>query len=106
MPRKRYTPEQIMTMMQAEGVIAGVCNRPEDLYTDPQIEHRQHFVTMTHKEIGPHLYQSCPYKLSRTPSEMRMPSPCLGEHNEYVLKALLGMSDDEISDLVIEGALE
>jgi crotonobetainyl-CoA:carnitine CoA-transferase CaiB-like acyl-CoA transferase len=103
---KDYTPEQVMAMLQKEMVIAGPVHRPEDLYTDPQIKHRQHFVSRNHKEIGPHLYQACPYILSKTPSEIRMPAPCLGEHNEYVLKELLGMSDDEISDLVIEGALE
>ena len=35
-----------------------------------------------------------------------MPAPCLGQHNEYVLKEILGMSDDEIGDLVAAGALE
>jgi benzylsuccinate CoA-transferase BbsF subunit len=95
-----------MAMMQAEGVFAGAVHRPEDLYTDPQIKHRQHFVSMIHKEIGPHLYQSCAYRLSKTPSEIRMPAPCLGEHTEYVLREFLEMSDDEISDLVIDGALE
>jgi crotonobetainyl-CoA:carnitine CoA-transferase CaiB-like acyl-CoA transferase len=35
-----------------------------------------------------------------------MPAPCLGQHNEYVLKEILGMSDGEIADLVVAGALE
>jgi len=35
-----------------------------------------------------------------------MPAPCLGQHNEYVLKEILGMSDDEVADLLIAGALE
>jgi crotonobetainyl-CoA:carnitine CoA-transferase CaiB-like acyl-CoA transferase len=32
-------------------------------------------------------------------------APLLGEHNEYVLKGILGMSDEEIAELVIEGVL-
>jgi crotonobetainyl-CoA:carnitine CoA-transferase CaiB-like acyl-CoA transferase len=30
----------------------------------------------------------------------------VGEHNEYVLKRILGMSDEEIATLVIEGVVE
>jgi len=30
----------------------------------------------------------------------------LGEHNEYAFKEILGMSDGEIAELVIEGVIE
>jgi len=30
----------------------------------------------------------------------------MGEHNEYVLKDILGMSDEEIAELVIVGVIE
>ena len=33
-------------------------------------------------------------------------APCLGQHNEYILKEILGMSDDEVAELLISGALE
>jgi crotonobetainyl-CoA:carnitine CoA-transferase CaiB-like acyl-CoA transferase len=35
-----------------------------------------------------------------------MAAPCIGEHNEYVYKELLGISDDEIANLVAEGVFE
>jgi len=34
-----------------------------------------------------------------------MPAPALGEHNEYVYKEVLGLSDDEIADLLIDGVI-
>lgn len=34
------------------------------------------------------------------------PTPLLGEHNEYALKNILGMDEDEIAELVVEGVLE
>jgi benzylsuccinate CoA-transferase BbsF subunit len=101
-----YTAEQVMAMMQAEGVPAGVAQTAEDVHNDPQLKHRAHFVSLTHSEIGPHLYQTSPYHLSKTPAEMRMAAPCIGEHNEYVYKELLGISDDEIANLVAEGVFE
>ena len=33
-------------------------------------------------------------------------TPAIGEHNEYALKEVLGMSDEEIAALVIEGVIE
>jgi crotonobetainyl-CoA:carnitine CoA-transferase CaiB-like acyl-CoA transferase len=29
-----------------------------------------------------------------------------GEHNEYAFKEVLGMSDEEIADLVVEGVIQ
>ena len=34
-----------------------------------------------------------------------MPAPCLGQHNEYVFREILGMSDDEIANLLAEGVI-
>jgi len=103
---KDYTPEQVMAMMQAEGVAAGAVQRAEDVHSDPQLKHRAHFVTMTHNEIGHHLYQSRAYKLSKTPAEHFRAAPCIGEHNEYVYKEFLGMSDEELAGLTAEGVLD
>jgi benzylsuccinate CoA-transferase BbsF subunit len=103
---RNYIPEQVMAMMQAEGVAAGAVLRAEDVHSDPQLEHRPHYVTMTHSVIGPHRYGLHAHKLSKTPAKAFRASPCLGEHNEYVYGELLGMSDDEIADLVEDGVLE
>jgi len=43
--------------------------------------------------------------LSKVPCELRR-APLLGEHNEYALKEILGMSDEEIAELVVEGVIE
>jgi benzylsuccinate CoA-transferase BbsF subunit len=78
----------------------------EDLVADPQLNHRGTHVTLEHPEIGPHLYQPPPYRFSRTPNELTMPAPCMGQHNDYILKEVLGMSDDEVAELLIAGALD
>jgi len=101
-----HPPEEVMTILQEAGVPAGVTESGEDLVADPQLNHRGTFVILEHPEIGPHIYQPPPFKLSKTPAEVTMPAPCLGQHNEYILKEVLGMSDDEVADLLIAGALE
>jgi crotonobetainyl-CoA:carnitine CoA-transferase CaiB-like acyl-CoA transferase len=40
-----------------------------------------------------------PIKLSKTPPYPRRPAPCLGQHNEYVLGEILGLSQEEIAQL-------
>lgn len=101
-----FPPEQVMAMMQAAGVPAGVVQTPEDCHSDPQLKHRQHFRFVEHTEIGPFGHDSPGFKLSKTPTEYCRSGPCIGEHNEYVYKELLGMSDDELADLVAEGVIE
>jgi crotonobetainyl-CoA:carnitine CoA-transferase CaiB-like acyl-CoA transferase len=43
--------------------------------------------------------------MSKTPRELNKPSPLIGEHNEYVFKELLGMTDDEIAEHIIDGSI-
>jgi len=57
---------------------------------------------LQHPVIGRHAYHTPAYKLSETPFEAKRPGPLLGEHNEYVFKELLGMTDEEIGDLLID----
>lgn len=100
-----YTAEDVMTRLQKAGVPAGMVQTAEDLFNDPQLKHRQHFRFLEHKEIGVHAYQSPAYRLSKTPCSITKAAPCLGEDNEYVYKEILGLSDDEIAELLIEGVI-
>jgi len=100
-----HTPEEVMTLMQANGVPAGMVMNTQNLVEDPQLKARQHFRSLKHTEIGEHLYQSPAYRLSKTPCHIWKAGPCLGEDNEHVYKNFLGYSDDEIAELLIEGVI-
>lgn len=102
----QHTAEEVMTMMQKEGVAAGIVQTGQDLYEDPQLKHRGHSWTIEHREMGPFPYFGQAAKLSKTPAEGRMPSPCLGEHTEYVCKDILGTPESEFDQLLIEGVFE
>ncbi len=103
---KEYTPEQVFTMMQEAGVPAGVVeNCHHDLFNDPQLKHRCHFRFLEHEVIGKHAYNAPAYILSKTPNHIHKAGPTLGEDNEYVFKEILGYSDDDIADMLIEGVI-
>ena len=95
--------EEVMNMMQAAGVAAGVVATGEDLLDhDPQFKHRQTFVELEYPGIGKYRTQiGAHFMLSKYTCELK-PAPLLGEHNEYVFKEILGMPDDEYDKLVKE----
>ncbi len=99
---KDLAAEEVMERLQGAGVPAGAVQRGQEVLDDPQLKHRGHYQVLHHPEIGPHSYHAPAYRLSKTPFEMKRPAPCLGEHNLYVYKELLGMSDDEIAEMVID----
>ena len=101
-----HSAEEVMSMMQTAGVGAGVVANAEDLLErDPQLEHRRFFRGLNHPEVGTYRAPRPPYTLSKCDCELER-APLLGEHNEYVLKQITGMTDDEIAALIVDGALE
>ncbi|MBL7166359.1 MAG: CoA transferase [Dehalococcoidales bacterium] len=69
-----------------------------DLYADPHLRARGAFLKVDHPELGELELVGAPWKMS----DAEMPSrhaPLLGEHNEYVLRELLGLSETEVSEL-------
>ena len=89
----------VMKRLQEEGVPAGPLLSEKDAYNDPHLKDREFFVEITQKWTGTHNYPGFPWKTSRTPQEVRLPPPGLGEHNEYVFKELLNISDEEYAEL-------
>ncbi len=101
-----HSAEEVMNMLQTAGVAAGVVQTGEDLLEhDPQLKYRHFFWELDHPEIGKYRAPRPSFVLSKTAPELRR-GPLLGEHNEYVLKDILGFSDEEIAELIIAGVLE
>jgi crotonobetainyl-CoA:carnitine CoA-transferase CaiB-like acyl-CoA transferase len=93
----------IERLMQEVGVPAGVVNTNEDLFNDPQINHRHHFWEVEHSEFGKHLCEGSGFILSRTPGKVTTAGSCVGEYTVYVCTQILGMSDEEFSALYSTG---
>ena len=101
------SPEQVMEMMQAAGIRAGIVATGEDLMElDPQLRHRNYYHEIRHPEIRKGRYRGVApsFILSKNPADISR-APLMGEHNEEVLKEMLGMTDSEIKDLIAKGIL-
>ena len=73
------------------------------LYEDPQMVARGYFEQLEQSSTGMHPYTGMMWKMKETPNGIRRPAPTLGEHNEYVFKELLGLSDSKYADLEQKG---
>lgn len=100
------TPQEVMRLCQAEGVPAGVVQRSSDLFEDPQLAHRRMFPQLDDPQVGPVPHTGHLFDIRGYDHGPRSPSPLIGQHNEQILKEFLGMTDDEITEAVIAGALE
>jgi benzylsuccinate CoA-transferase BbsF subunit len=102
----RQTAEDVMGMLQAAGVPAGVVQSMEDVVDrDPHLKAREFLIPLKHPVIGVFGHPNPPFKLTRTPPRIRT-SPCLGQHNECICTGVLGMSDEEFVELVQQGVFE
>lgn len=99
------SPEEVMRILQSAGVAAGVVQRSSDLMRDSQLAHRNFFRNLEHSEVGIVPYTGHGFRISGYDNGPRFAPPLLGEHNDLVLRELLGMSDDEITEVAIAGAL-
>ncbi len=100
------TAEGAMVTLQELGVPAGIVANGQDIYNDPGLRHRGHFKTLEHPEIGKHSYEMPSCRFSFTNDVILKPSPCLGEHTEYICTKVLGMTDEEFVRLMAEGVFE
>ena len=97
---KDFTHYEVMRKLQKVGVAAGPSLSIEELIEDPHVRKRGIIFKQNHPAAGKiNVYRS-PWKAALTAENP--PSPLLGEHNDYVFKTLLGMSDGEIAKLTDE----
>lgn len=99
-------PEEAEVVLQKAGVPSHIVSRPKDVYQDAQLKERGYFVPLEHPVMGTQSYEpQSSFILSKTPRRVERPSPCLGEHNEFVFKELLGMSNDEVAEHIADGSI-
>jgi benzylsuccinate CoA-transferase BbsF subunit len=97
-------PYDVMRRCQEAGVPAGVVQSCEQLFADPQLSARGHFVHMDHAAMGRYASDGNCFVLSDA-TPMYRPSPLLGEHTEEVCREILGISASEFEALKRDGVL-
>jgi crotonobetainyl-CoA:carnitine CoA-transferase CaiB-like acyl-CoA transferase len=94
----RTTAEWI-ALLEPLGVPCGPINRLDQVFADPQVQHRGMRIELEHPVAGRLPLVANPIRLSRTPIRYEAPPPLLGQHTGEVLRGLLGKSAAEIEIL-------
>ncbi|QOZ36390.1 CaiB/BaiF CoA-transferase family protein [Bradyrhizobium sp. CCBAU 53421] len=92
--------DDAMAELQAAKVASGVARLPIDLLKDRHLRSRAFLQEIERPFIGVHPQPSMPIRENAGPYLVRTAAPTLGQHNRDVLSELLGLSDDEIAQLV------
>jgi crotonobetainyl-CoA:carnitine CoA-transferase CaiB-like acyl-CoA transferase len=97
------TAEEITARCVEHDVPVGTAYSAADIFEDPHMAARGDLVAVDDPVIGP-IRQQAPFpRLARRPSSVPDGAPRLGQHNEEVWCGVVGLSGDELADVVARG---
>ena len=96
---KTKTTTEWVALLEIVGVPCGPINRLDEVYADPQVQHRGLKINMSHPLAGNVPLTANPIKYSRTPITYDRAPPLVGQHSDDVLRDLLGKSAEEVARL-------
>ncbi len=97
------TAEEVTARCVEHDVPVGTAYSAADIFEDPHMAARGDLVAIDDPVIGP-VRQQAPFpRLARRPSSVPDGAPRLGEHNKEVWCDVVGLSEDELADLVARG---
>jgi formyl-CoA transferase len=82
---------ELLTLLEKYGVPSGLIYKTADMFEDPHFAARGAIVNTEHPRFGTLRMQNVAPRLSLTPGSVRTPAPELGQHNDEVYRALLGL---------------
>ncbi|HJX12579.1 MAG TPA: CoA transferase [Dehalococcoidales bacterium] len=97
---KGRTAAAAMSVLQENGVAAGVVQDAGDLARDPQLKARDFFIPAKNA-----FTDATPIKMSAAPARYQRPAPPPGRDNDDVYRRLLGLGREEIAGLREKGVI-
>jgi crotonobetainyl-CoA:carnitine CoA-transferase CaiB-like acyl-CoA transferase len=87
------------------GVPAAVGVDPRLTTDHPQLVARKFYEVVDHAVVGAQPMPTVPFRFASVDRWLLAPAPLLGEHNEAVLCGLLGLSQAEFDQLIVDGII-
>jgi benzylsuccinate CoA-transferase BbsF subunit len=99
----QYDLHQVQEILQKIDVpAAAVVTHEELIMNDPQVENRHVYQWLTyHDGVADPVFR-VPWVLPKNPTSLNWCAPNTGQHNDYLLRDILGMSEEEVVKLVEE----
>jgi crotonobetainyl-CoA:carnitine CoA-transferase CaiB-like acyl-CoA transferase len=98
--------DALVERLLARGIPAAPVLPARDAAANPQMRARGFFEAVVHPVTGTHEMPGLPMRFSALDGRWyRAPAPTLGQHNDEVLRELLGLDDDTIAALRAAGVI-
>ena len=91
--------DKLVASLQGAGVATGMVLADKDLTSDPHLRETGFFHSLERRYAGVHEYPRAPIRLSRSPQQEPTAAPTLGQYNEYVLREMLGFTQDQLQEM-------
>ena len=98
-----YTRQELVDGLSAQVPLSPIKNIKEAV-EDPQINARGMIVDIPHHESSIRMYGQ-PIKMSKTPAEMRLGAPRVGENNVELMKEFFGLTAEQAEELKSKGVI-
>jgi crotonobetainyl-CoA:carnitine CoA-transferase CaiB-like acyl-CoA transferase len=97
---------RLVEILAKAEVPAAVVVLPEEMAANPQLAARGFFETVKHPVTGAKQVAGLPFRMSSCRRGwIRTAAPTLGQHNDEVLRGVVGLSEDEIGTLGTDGVV-
>jgi crotonobetainyl-CoA:carnitine CoA-transferase CaiB-like acyl-CoA transferase len=95
---REHLVEEVVDRLQAAGIAAARLHTGASLACDPHLLAREAYVPVKHPLLGEIRSVRPPWRMHG--AKIDAPGPLLGQHNDYVLREILGLGREEIDALV------
>ena len=102
---RQWRQADMLAAMESAGVPAGPIYDLEQVFEDPQVQHRGVAIEVPHPLAGTVRICTNPIKFSETPIKDYTAPPIQGQHNDEIFKGLLGLDDAELQRLKAGGII-
>ncbi|MFT5657579.1 MAG: crotonobetainyl-CoA:carnitine CoA-transferase CaiB-like acyl-CoA transferase [Gammaproteobacteria bacterium] len=99
------TTELWLEQLNQKGIPCGPINNLDQVFADPQVQHREMQLELDHPTAGKVASVKNPINLSATPPAYDQSAPLLGQHTDQVLKQVLKIDPTNITALYEQGII-
>lgn len=102
---RTYSSKELQALLRGIKVPCGPIQTIDQVFSDPQVLARDMVVDVPHPKYGSVKTVANPIKYSSTKVEYHKAPPSLGEDTNHVLKDVLGLSDERVTQLREQGVV-
>ena len=105
MMTRQKTKAEWITLLEQAGVPCGPINNLKEVFENEQVQAREIELQVPHPTAGKMKLVASPMRLSKTPVEVRMPPPTLGQHTAEILRDRLQLDSEAVDQLRQKGII-